>query len=164
MTGAAPPQNRSLIVIIGVGNAHRGDDAVGLIIARHLREIIGNEALVHELTGDGSTLLDLWIGAAAVILVDAMRSGAAPGTVHRIDASTNPIPTTHCYSSTHVFSTTDAIELGRTLQQLPPQVIIYGVEGKDFAPGAELSPEVRKVISEVTEQVWGEVKRSLDRS
>lgn len=152
------------MLVIGVGNAHRGDDAVGLIIARRLREIIGDEALVHELTGDGSALLDLWTGAAAVIIADAMQSGAAPGTIHRIDASTQPIPATHRCPSTHAFSIVEAIELGRTLQQLPPQVIIYGIEGKDFTPGAELSLAVEHVVHEVVEQVWSEVRRGLERS
>ena len=159
MKSAAPPQCRPPILVIGVGNAHRGDDAVGLVIARCLREATRDAVIIHEITDDGLTLIDLWKNALGVIVVDAMQAGAAPGTIYRIDASTQPIPATYHCSSTHAFGVAATIELGRALQQLPAQVIVYGVEGKDFTPGAALSPEVEHVVNKVVEQLWEEVDR-----
>ena len=68
--------------MIGVGNAYRGDDAAGLAVARLLRER-GVEALDQE--GEPVALVELLAGHGAVVLIDAVRSGASPGTVHRVD-------------------------------------------------------------------------------
>src|SRR5688572_24132063 len=76
-------------IVIGLGNEFRGDDGVGLIAARQLRER-GLAAVDHE--GDLAALIDRWKGAARVILIDAVASGAAPGTVHQFDASASPLP------------------------------------------------------------------------
>jgi hypothetical protein len=39
-------QPQSLPLIIGVGNEYRGDDAVGLIVARRLKERLADSAIV----------------------------------------------------------------------------------------------------------------------
>ena len=69
--------------IIGVGNDWRGDDAVGLVAARCLRASVSG-VRVLELDGDPGTLLDAWASAGEAIVIDAVRSGAAPGTIHRL--------------------------------------------------------------------------------
>ena len=39
----------------------------------------------HELEGDPTSLIDAWDGSEHVIVIDAVCSGAEPGTVHRLD-------------------------------------------------------------------------------
>ena len=162
MKVSVPPQNQVPMMVIGVGNEQRGDDAVGLIIARHLRAVIGDAVSVHELTGDGSALLDLWTGATTVIIIDAVQSGAPSGTMHRIDASTQSIPATYRCFSTHAFNVAEAIELGRALRQLPPHVIVYGIEGKVFTLGAKLSPEIEQEVDGVVARVGEDVRQWRD--
>lgn len=48
----------------------------------------------------------------------------------------------------------EAIELARTLKQLPAKLIIYGIEGKHFAFGMGLSPEVEQATAEVVATVY----------
>ena len=60
--------------------------------------------------------------------------------------------------STHAFSVAEAIELGRALGKLPPRVILYGIEGKDFAAGETLSPEVASAADEVLGRVREEIQ------
>ena len=133
-------------MVIGVGNAARGDDAAGVIAARRLGGI------EHE--GDPVALLDVWRGAATVIVIDAVSSGAPPGTVHRFDATAAPLPTQlRGSSSTHALGLAEAIELGRTLGQLPARLIVYGIEGERFEAGAELTPAVAAAIEAVVEAV-----------
>ncbi len=50
------------------------------------------EIAVYEHEGESLGLLDIWQGADAVVLVDAIRSGARPGTIHRIDATSAADP------------------------------------------------------------------------
>lgn len=141
---SAPEQPRR--VVIGVGNAARGDDAAGVIAARRLG------GLEHE--GDPVALLHVWCDADTAIVIDAVSSGAPPGTVHRFDATAAPLPTKlRGSSSTHALGLAEAIELGRTLGQLPARLIVYGIEGERFEAGAELTPAVAAAIEAVVDAV-----------
>ena len=134
----------SSVLVIGTGNDHRGDDAVGLLIARRLRVRTNLEVAVHEHKGDGTTLMEAWAGAQKVIIVDAARSGAAPGTIYRFEVTSDDIPTALFSQCTHTFGVAEGIELARALKQLPPRLVLYGIEGARFQFGASLSGEVYK--------------------
>ncbi|HXZ18607.1 MAG TPA: hydrogenase maturation protease [Candidatus Acidoferrales bacterium] len=146
------------IRIIGVGNAFRSDDGAGLAVAQRVRGKITEGAAICEESGDGAGLLELWKGAGTVILVDAVDSGAAPGTVHRLDARAAAIPRRMFRYSTHGFGVAEAVEMARTMNQMPARLIVYGIEGKNFAAGAELSPEVEQAAAEVTLRIIDEVR------
>lgn len=141
------------IVVIGVGNEYRGDDAAGLITVRRLREVFGDCVICREENGEGTALIEAWKEAEAAILVDATRSGTSPGTLHRCDVAARSLPTTLLCYSTHAFGVAEAIELARALKQLPTRFIVYGIEGKNFAAGSELSEEVENVIEEAVGQI-----------
>ncbi len=145
-------------MVVGVGNALRGDDGAGLEVVRRLREraeAIG--VAVRELEGEGLGLLDLWDGARAVVLVDSVRSGAAPGTVHRIEATDRPLSATlGGSSSTHAVGVGDAIELARALGRLPSRLVLYGGEGHQFETGSQLSASIATILDSVVELVLRE--------
>jgi len=132
----------SKIIVIGVGNPYRRDDAAGLIVARHLREQSLRSCEVHELVGEGTSLMELWRGAQRVVVIDAVQSGAAPGTIHRLQANLHPFPAFVLRDSTHAFGLIEAIELSRALNQLPSSLVIYGIEGENFEAGTGLSKTV----------------------
>jgi len=132
------------LLVIGLGNAWRGDDGAGPAVARALGE--DPRVLVHE--GEPIGLLDVWDGAHEVIVVDAVSSETPPGTVHRLDASA-PLPATFARGSTHAFGLADTIELARTLARLPASLTVYGIEGEDFRAGEELSASVRAAVESV---------------
>jgi hydrogenase maturation protease len=145
-------------IVIGVGNEYRGDDAAGLLVARRLKELPLPHTQVIEASGEGAALMEAWKEADVVILIDAVQSGVEAGTIHRLDAFAQTIPQKFFRYSTHTFSVAEAIELARALDQLPPRLLLYGIEGKDFAAGAELSPEVRNAAEEVTRRILIEVQ------
>ena len=148
------------MLVIGIGNELRGDDAAGLEVARRLSS---NEFEVREHAGEGVDLLEMWSGIDAVVLVDAVRSGAPPGTLHRIDASHEPVPARLSRTSSHAIGAAEAIELARALGRLPGTVVVYGVEGMDYSAGAELSPAVVPAIARAAEAITREAA-SLARS
>ncbi len=141
------------IRIIGLGNELRGDDAVGLLVARRLRRRIGNCAEVIEAEMAGVDLIELMKGASVVILIDAARSGQAPGTVHRLDASAGPIGRQIFLRSSHAIGTVDALELARAMGTLPATVIVYGVEAGHTGAGQLLSPTVAETLDQVVEWI-----------
>jgi len=150
------------IVVIGVGNEYRSDDGVGIVVARRLRERFLTKVTVLEESGEGAALIDSWKGATWVMLVDAVRSGASPGTIHRFDARAAQIPTRFFHYSTHAFSLAEAIELARSLDQLPPHLIVYGIEGENFDAGVGLSHAVEQAVESVVERAATEVRDALN--
>jgi hydrogenase maturation protease len=139
------------VLVIGVGNEMRGDDAVGLMVARRLRRKLAGEAVILEEDGDGAHLVESWKGFNETILVDAVRSGAQPGQIHRFEANKSQLPMGMIQCSTHGFSIPQAIELASAMNQLPSKLIIYGIEGKCFDQGEGISPNVehaaRKLVN-----------------
>ncbi|MFI5005621.1 MAG: hydrogenase maturation protease [Solirubrobacterales bacterium] len=160
---------RARVVVIGVGNALRGDDAAGLHVARRLRADPRSAGIeVRELEGEALALLDIWEGADAAVIVDAVSSGAPPGTIHRMEAEAEPLPSTlRGSTSTHALGLREAIELARALHRLPAHVVIYGVEGRDFEAGTELSTEVEAVLGElagvVLDGAWAVCRKASTR-
>jgi hydrogenase maturation protease len=146
------------MLIIGVGNPFRGDDAVGLLAARHLKDAGLDSAEVVEHSGEGASLMETWKGADAVILIDAVSSGIGPGTIHRLEPISNPLPAQMFQGSTHAFSLPQAIEMARALDELPLRLIVFGIEGQHFQAGVELSPEVNEALPELARRVAQEVK------
>jgi hydrogenase maturation protease len=148
-------------VVIGVGNAYRSDDGVGLAIAEQVRTRVGDDVEVVECEQEPTRLLDAWRGAGVALVVDACSSGERPGTVHRFDVSTAPLPDRVLRSSTHAFGVGDAVELARALSRLPERVVVYGVEGADFEAGTTLSPAVESVVERVANEVVRELEREV---
>jgi hydrogenase maturation protease len=130
--------------VICLGNELRGDDAAGLVAGRRLRER-GLPALFE--TPDA--LLAGWGDADDVIVIDAVRSGAAAGTIHRVDARRDPLPVGFESGSTHLLGLAEAVELARRTGRLPGAIEIIGIEGRTFDLGAGLSPEVERAVERV---------------
>jgi hydrogenase maturation protease len=144
---------RSRHVVVAVGNALRGDDAVGIAVAARLRGRLPDGTELVECEQEPSRLLDAWEGAEVALVVDACCCGLAPGTVHRFDASGEPLPARVFRSSTHAFGVADAVEVARALARLPARLLVYGVEGTDFRTGAGLSPAVEAAVGHVADAI-----------
>jgi hydrogenase maturation protease len=150
-------RGRAPLKVIGLGNAYRSDDAVGLAVARALHGTLPNDVEVLEREGEPTSLIDAWEGATAVWLVDAVSSGAAPGTIHRVDAACEAVPVAFARSSTHHFGLPEAIELARALDRLPGRLLVYGIEGASFDTGSRLTPEVERCVPLVVDAIREEV-------
>jgi hydrogenase maturation protease len=148
------------VLVIGVGNDLRGDDGVGLELARRLvaRQPPSTIAVVAH-RGEAVSTIELWRDSRAVIIVDAMRSGAPPGTILRLDASSAPIAWPRQGSSSHAIGLAGAIELSRALGTLPARVIVYGIEGARFEAGAALSAPVTGALDRLGSAVRAEALR-----
>lgn len=156
--GRTALKGNETILVLGLGNAFRCDDGAGRVVARRLRDEGLPRVAVREASGEGTALMEAWSGADLVILVDAVQSGDAPGTIHRFDANRVSVPARFFHYSTHAFGVAEAVELARALNQLPPQLVLYGIEGMDFAAGERLSTEVSTAIDEVLARVRQEIQ------
>jgi len=144
-------------IIIGIGNEFRSDDAIGIITARKLKEknIPGIDIIEHD--GDGAELMEVWKSYKNVLIIDATSIGNSPGDVKRIDAAKNKLPKGINAHSSHLFNVAEAIETSRILGKLPDRCIIYGIEGKNFNLGTEVSAEVLNASDEAVESIKKEI-------
>ena len=131
-------------LVIGVGNPYRRDDGVGLAVLTGLPD--GARAV--EATGEPTELLNLWHNEDRVVLVDAMSTGAPPGTVHTLtcrDGCWDAAPPA-ATASTHGLGVAEAIGLGLVLGAVPAQVVLVGVEVSDTGNGVGLSAPVAAAV------------------
>ncbi len=147
-----------MVLILGIGNPFRRDDGIGPIVAERIAALGLPDVEVRLESGEGAALMHCWSGYDDVIAIDAVRSGAQPGRVHVLEAHNLPVPIDYFHYSSHAFGLAEAIEVGRALAELPPRLIVVGVEGRDFASGSGLSPEVEAVVPQVAETVLGLIR------
>ena len=157
-SAADPAAERAVVTVVGIGNEFRGDDAVGLMVMRQLKERVPAGVRTFELTGDQTYLLELMRSTDAVIMVDAVRSSAPAGTIFRIDASEEPVPKEFLSFSTHAIDSAAAIELARTLGSLPGRILIYGIVGREFSFSTTMTAEVREAIEMVQDRILSDIE------
>jgi hydrogenase maturation protease len=145
------------VLVIGVGNALRGDDAAGLAVAENVRAQAPDSVAVRVCEEEPSRLIDAFDDADVVFVVDAVSTGAPAGTLHRFDASDAPVPSRELRSSTHALGIGEALELARALGRLPRRTVVFGVEGSEFNTSEEMTPAVREGVSRATVRVLEEV-------
>jgi hydrogenase maturation protease len=154
------------ILILGIGQSLRGDDAAGLKAvqfwqAQHPESAAQVQVELSELPG--LALLDLLEGIDAAILVDAVQLPVSAGTVICLGpdelASFSPEA-----GSAHGWGVAETLQLGRSLYPLLAkcQVMLIGIVGNNFSMGAGLSSEVCDALEKVADIVEREIHKYLN--
>ena len=68
------------------------------------------------------------------------------------------MPSSVFRGSTHAFGVGEVIELARALGRLPGRVIVYGVEGAEFAACDGLSPAVAAAVEPLAAELIEEAR------
>jgi hydrogenase maturation protease len=141
--------------ILAAGSWH-GDDRAGWKIVGRLRPDLppGVEALA---LADPLELLEHLEGCTHLVLVDACRTGAQPGTIIRLSWPDSELNSA-AGSSTHGFGVAAALALAAALGRLPAKVVLLGLEVQDCGPGLALSGPVRAALPKLCQQVLREVQ------
>jgi len=143
-----------MIAIVGCGNLLRGDDGVGPILIRKLWEI-GLPSFV-KLADGGTAGMDVLFqikGAKHVIIIDACKTGAEPGTIYEVpgeEFENIPLPQ---QLNLHAFRWDHAISVGRWLlkDEFPEKITVYLVEAQNIDYGMELSEPVKEAMEQLIE-------------
>jgi len=176
MTRAAPgraapaSRERCDVRIVGCGRRFWGDDQIGLRVAERLANDPPARAAVIATEGSGIDPIADARSAALLIIVDAaLAAGAAsPGRVERVvyrspqapqivlrgarGARLEPLGGQPADSS-HGFSVREALELAAALDCLPPEVWIYVVASRTFAPGVAASAELEPLARDIAARI-----------
>jgi hydrogenase maturation protease len=154
------------ILVLGIGQSLRGDDAAGLA-AVHLwlecypQTVQEVQAELSELPGLG--LLDRLEGMDAAILVDALHTAATPGSLYHLGPEELAVFTTDAQSA-HGWGVAETLALGQSLYPWLAQVRItlIGIVGDQFTLGAGLSPAIQAALPEAAALIESEVQGMLD--
>ncbi len=153
---AAPPRK---VLVAGLGNTDRGDDGVGALVVRHLLGRLPADVTIMMLSGDVLSVIDRWRDFDALVCVDASEPGSTPGSIHRLDLARTELPCEASITSSHGFGLAETIGLGRALQQVPPEILVYAVEGARFDGGAAITREVAAAALRAADAIVAEVMR-----
>ncbi len=145
----------SKILILGIGSPF-GDDRLGWVVLEALQHSSALTAVTDGsisfavLDRPGALLPAQWHGADCVIVVDAVRSGAPPGTCHTFGAdewtALQPV-------SSHGFGLAAALGLARVLDALPPYLVVYGMEIDPSNTAFSLSAPVGRALSGLIREI-----------
>lgn len=150
-------------MLVGLGHPDRGDDAVGSTV---LRSLADKGAVDVDGLDDDLWILDLvdpvdlplcWAGAEWVVVVDAVITGAAPGTITVAELGESD-PGEQIWSrfglgGSHAFGLGEAVALCRALDRMPQRLTLVGVEAADVTAGAGLSPAVAEAVPRAVERI-----------
>jgi hydrogenase maturation protease len=153
------------ILVIGLGNPILGDDGIGWLVAKRVRQAIEDGEVSSEtevpieidsLALGGLSLMERLIGYDRVIIIDALTTHQQPnGTLYQVPLEELPDLSSGHTTAAHDTSLQTALNVGRSMGvHLPDQIMIVGVEAEmvyDFTE--ELTPEVEAAIPEATKIV-----------
>ncbi|MBN1908859.1 MAG: hydrogenase maturation protease [Pirellulales bacterium] len=148
-------------LVLGLGNPLIADDSVGLRVIEVLRSRLDgrDDIVVDEDYWGGLRLMERMIGFDKAVVVDAICTGAAPGTIHRL--TPDAIPTQRS-NSAHDVTLPTALALGRKAEAYLPRdedIRLIGVEAEDILNFSEqCTPAVQAAIPDAVEAVLDEIE------
>ena len=135
------------VVVIGIGNPYRRDDGVALEVLRGVEALRLPGVRCLESDGESTALCDAWTGAQLAVVIDAMRSGAAAGTLHVGTMGADALAVHTPSGGSHALSLADALALGEVLERLPARLLVVGVEVGEVGDGPGLSEAVAAAVA-----------------
>lgn len=151
-SGAGPAP----ILVLGLGNMLLSDDGVGPALLDQLADSDGPwDGQVEFMDGgtQGLALLGHLSGRRALIIVDALQTGAAPGTIHRMTLNELRSVTPARASSGHEGNAGELLAAAQLLDELPDRLFVVGVEPQTISTGLGLSTPVQEALPAASDQV-----------
>ena len=145
------------ILVAGCGSPERGDDAVGIAILRALDGRLPTGVRAFEAANKPDALLHRWTAYRRIILIDAVSTGAPPGTVHRWAGDRLAGLQPNARASTHGFSIPEVIRFAKALFGDETQVSVIGIELGSADFGSDLTAPVQCAIETAVRAVLEEV-------
>ena len=143
-------------LVIGLGNPLIADDSVGLKVIDHLRpQLLGRSDIeIDEDYWGGLRLMERMIDYDRAVVIDAICTGAEPGTIHLLEVTDIPTQKTN---SAHDLTLRMALTVGRQAGAKLPEddsIRLIGIEAKDVLTFDEsCTPEVEAAIPHAVEKV-----------
>ena len=164
-TTTNPSKPPASVMVLGIGNALRSDEGIGVHAIRELdaRACLGDHVTLIDGGVMGLDLLPALEGCEALVVVDAIDAAQPPGTVLRMEGDDVPTDIIDKLSM-HQAGLADLLGLLRLQGQRPPQLVLFGVQPASLDWGLELSPigqqALQPLVAAILDQLqqWGAIK------
>ncbi len=135
------------MVILGIGNEIKGDDAVGPIITKKLSSIFDNDKFIVAF--DGGTVPENYTGSIRkenpthIILIDAVQMKKEPGFIRIVEKD----EIANYNISTHAMPVSFLIKYMETT--IGARIILLGIQPKNMELNEGISKEIENSINEI---------------
>jgi hydrogenase maturation protease len=143
-------------LVLGLGNPLVSDDSVGLRVAAELKRRLADrpDLEIGEDYWGGLRLMERMIGFDRAVVIDAICTGAPPGTIHRLTPDAVP---TQRSASAHDVNLPTALAFGRRAgAKLPADenVLLVAIEAEDILTfSEECTPAVQAAVGRAVREV-----------
>ena len=150
------------VLIAGIGNVLLGDDGVGPYIVRTLESCysFAPEVAAEDLGTPSLDFIDQLAGLDALIVIDSVQNGQAPGTItlYRKEDLAKLRPSLRMDS--HSPAITESLLAAEVFFGISPkEILLIGVSGESFNAGCNLSEPVRHAVASALQSVVAELDR-----
>jgi hydrogenase maturation protease len=150
---------RGRLLVLGLGNVLCSDDGLGVMAVSALARGFEWPPDVEVLDGGtlGLALLPYLEEAGAVILVDAIRGDAAPGSFMRLEGA-DVAPAVEQRLSPHQVGVADLLDGARWLDSYPDRLVLLGLVPATIELGVGCSPAVQAVLPVLVDRLVEEIR------
>jgi len=147
----------SRIAILGLGNLMRTDDAVGMLAVQQLRADPRLPISVSLVDGGtlGLDLLHPLDGVTHLLALDAVDTGAAPGTLVRFAG--DAIADLPVSKSVHLLGFSDLIGAMQLTGNAPAEIVVLGVQPEETGWGTRLTTCLEAALPELVDAAIAQV-------
>ncbi len=137
------------VLVLAVGNVLLGDDGCGQRVLADLETLRSRWGAAVELVDGGTqgmALLGLLSGRRTLVVLDAVRLGAAAGTVHHLCGADVFAALAARGLTAHEGNAGELLRSAALLGEMPPEVMVIGVEPERIATEIGVSRPVAKAV------------------
>jgi hydrogenase maturation protease len=148
------------VLVLGVGSILMMDEGIGIRAVEELQRRYRFPENVEILDGgtSGIELLSYISGRDYLIIIDAIISGNPPGTVLRVEGE-DIHARFRTRISPHQIGLSDLLAAATLTDEIPKQILLFGIEPKEIRTGIGLSDEVKANLDRLVRVVVDELKR-----
>jgi hydrogenase maturation protease len=144
------------VLVIGIGNPSRGDDAIGPLAIERLEALgLHHTELLTDFQLQVEHALDL-VGRREVVFIDAAASGPEPFGFKPV------IPAANASAITHALSPAAVLETFQRVTEAPlPAAFVLAVRGYGFELGTDLSVTAAANLDAALQMLISRLTRNL---
>ena len=145
------------VLVLGLGNILLSDEGVGVKVVEELQRGYDFSDSVEIIDGGtmGMELLSYFDERSHILIIDAVKTDNKPGTIVRID---DPPAFFSTKISPHQIGLADVLGAAAITDNLPRNLVLFGIEPKEISTGLDLSSEIAQNLSRLVDMVITELK------
>ena len=146
-------------VVLGIGNTILTDEAAGVCAVELLEQHyqMPDNVLVIDGGTSGMEMIEDLSDLDFLIVIDVVKTGAAPGTVVKIAGDEIPVFFRRKLSP-HQIALPDVLASLELLDAMPKEIVVLGVEPISLELGMEMTPSIAEQVPVLVEMAVAELR------